>query len=300
MFGLTILGNNSALPAHDRHPTSQALHWHNQIFLIDCGEGTQLQMQRYKIRPGKIAHIFISHLHGDHYFGLVGLLTSLNLAGRTSPLHVYAPAPLLDVLNLQLSLASTTLKYPFHFHALEGEGVVMQEAAVRVSCFHVTHRIPCYGFLFEEIKSPRRIDKNKASGKRWSSEVYQLLHDGKDAVADDGTVLSNAEWTLPSAPPKKYAYCADTLYMPGLAEQLHDATLLYHEATFTHDMLDQAVSRFHTTARQAGEFAAVCKPGRLLIGHFSSRYAELEVFREEVRQYYPASDLAIEGVTYLF
>ena len=127
-----------------------------------------------------------------------------------------------------------------------------------------------------------------------------MLHDGKDAVADDGTLLSNAEWTLPSAPPKKYAYCADTLYMPGLAEQLHDATLLYHEATFTHDMLDQAVSRFHTTARQAGEFAAVCKPGRLLIGHFSSRYAELEVFREEVRQYYPASDLAIEGVTYLF
>jgi ribonuclease Z len=169
------LGNNSALPAFDRHPTSQALYFDDQIFLIDCGEGTQMQMAKFKIRRSRIHHIFISHLHGDHYFGLVGLITSMGLLGRETPLHIYGPEPLKAIIDIQLSAASNTLNYPLHFHAITAEGEILATEKFSVHCFPVRHRVECWGFIFREIKAPRKILKEKVISRDIPASFYKRL-----------------------------------------------------------------------------------------------------------------------------
>ncbi len=299
MFGLTILGNNSALPAFDRHPTSQALYWNEEIFLIDCGEGTQMQLTRYKIRRSRIHHIFISHLHGDHYFGLIGLITSMGLMSRELPLHIYAPAPLEEIIRLQLEAAATHLPYELHFHALPSEGVILDAKAYSVTCFPVSHRIACWGFVFQEKKATRTLLKEKAIEAGIPQIFYNRLKWGEDYINKQGAVIKNATVTEAAPPPVSYAYSADTRYLPEICRYIGKVTLLYHEATFLHDLADRAALRFHSTAYQAGMIAQLCQPKRLLIGHFSSKYDDLAPFLEEVRSIYPNSDLAIEGVTYL-
>src|SRR5690349_12714578 len=214
MFGVTILGNNSALPAYNRHPTSQIISLNDQLFLVDCGEGTQMQMNLYKIRRGKINHIFISHMHGDHYFGLPGLITSMGLLGREADLHLYGPPLLKPIIDLMLEAADTQFGYTLHFHPLEKEGVLLDDAKFSVECFRVFHRIECWGFVFREKKSLRKINKNAIGFYDIPPSSYDHLKAGEDIITESGNVIRNEDVTVANVPGRSYAYCADTLHNP--------------------------------------------------------------------------------------
>ena len=298
MFGVTILGNNSAIPAYDRHPTSQVVTLNDQLFLLDCGEGTQMQISRYKIRRSKIHHIFISHLHGDHYFGLIGLLTSMGLLGREAELHIYAPAALKDIIDLQLKVAVTTLPFPLIFHPLEKEGVIIDQPKFRVDCFDTCHRIPCWGFIIREKRKPRKIYKEKVLEYEIPAAFYDRLKDGDDYETKQGDVIKNELVTFANKPSRSYAFCADTIYDIRIAEKTKDVTVLYHETTYLKDLAERAAARFHSTSIQAADIALKACVERLLIGHFSSKYESLDAFLSEAQEVFPNTDLAIEGVTY--
>jgi len=298
MFGVTILGNNSAIPAYDRHPTSQVVTLNDQLFLLDCGEGTQMQIARYKIRRSKIHHIFISHLHGDHYFGLIGLVTSMGLLGRETELHIYAPAALKDIIDLQLKVAVTTLPFPLIFHPLEKEGVIIDSPKFRVDCFDTCHRIPCWGFIIREKRKPRKIYKEKVLEYEIPAAFYDRLKDGDDYETKQGDVIKNELVTFANKPSRSYAFCADTIYDIRIAEKTKDVTVLYHETTYLKDLAERAAARFHSTSIQAADIALKACVERLLIGHFSSKYESLDTFLSEAQEVFPNTDLAIEGVTY--
>jgi ribonuclease Z len=298
MFGVTILGNNSALPAYDRHPTSQVVTLDQFQFLVDCGEGTQMQLARYKIRRSRINHIFISHLHGDHYFGLPGLITSMGLLGRENDLHLFAPPELKPIIDLMLKAADTKLGYTLHFHPLDKEGILVDDAKFSVETFHVYHRIQCWGFVFREKKKPRKINKETIGAYRLDPTKYELLKMGENVVTDRGEVVPNDAVTIANTPPKSYAYCADTAYNPIIAERVKNVDLIYHETTYLKGLEDRALQRFHSTTHQAADIALKANANNLLIGHFSSKYEELEAFLEETREIFPSTHLAIEGVTY--
>lgn len=298
MFAVTILGNNSALPAYDRHPSAQIVTIYDQLLLIDCGEGTQMQLSRYKIRKGKLNHIFISHLHGDHYFGLIGLISSMALLNREQPLHLFAPPGLEEIISLQLKVASTTLPYELIFHPLNEEGVILDTPKFSVETFHTQHRIPCWGFLIKEKKHPRKLDKEKAIGLNIPAAYYASLKMGYDYTAKDGSVVYNDQVTLPNLPAKSYAYCADTVFDERLIEIAKDVTMIYHEATYLNGMEERAAARFHSTTSQAATIALHANAGGLLLGHFSSKFEELHDYLKEALEVFPKTQLAIEGVTF--
>ncbi|MCW3087581.1 MAG: ribonuclease [Sediminibacterium sp.] len=298
MFGVTILGNNSALPAYDRHPTAQVVTLNDQLFLIDCGEGTQLQIARYRIRRSKIHHIFISHLHGDHYFGLIGLITSMGLLGREQELHVYAPPGLKDIIDLQLAVAVTTLPFPLVFHPLDAEGIIADHPKFRVECFHTSHRIPCWGFVIREKKNPRKINKEQVLAYGIPAAFYDQLKQGEDYQPKDGGIIKNELVTFANTPPLSYAFCADTRYDESIADKTRGVSMLYHEATYLRDLEERATARFHSTTVQAATIAGKAGAKRLLLGHFSSKYESLDSFLTEAQEVFPDTQLAIEGVTY--
>lgn len=298
MFAVTILGNNSALPAYDRHPSAQIVTINDQLLLIDCGEGTQMQLSRYKIRRGKLNHIFISHLHGDHYFGLIGLISSMALLNREQPLHLFAPPGLEEIISLQLKVASTTLPYELVFHPLNDEEVILDTPKFSVEAFHTQHRIPCWGFLIKEKKHPRKLDKEKAINFDIPAAFYPSLKMGYDYTAKDGSVVYNEQVTLPNSPAKSYAYCADTIYDERLIEIAKDVTMIYHEATYLNGMEERAAARFHSTTSQAATIAMNANAGGLLLGHFSSKFEELHDYLKEALEVFPKTQLAIEGVTF--
>ncbi|MBI3883629.1 MAG: ribonuclease Z [Sphingobacteriales bacterium] len=251
MLALTILGNNSAIPAFDRNPTAQVLQTYDTSYLIDCGEGTQMQMAKYKIRRSKIGHIFISHLHGDHYFGLIGLISSMNLLGRTQDLHIHAPAPLKDIIDVQLKVVSTQVAFNLYFHAITTEGLILEDNKLTVHAFPVKHRIECWGFLFKEKKHPRKIDAERIKSYEIPSSFYDKLHQGEDYVTKKGTIIPNSEVTIAAIPAKSYAYCADTIYDETLVEKIKGVDLLYHETTYLKNFEQRAAERFHSTTIQA-------------------------------------------------
>jgi len=298
LLSVTILGNNSAVPAHNRHPTAQVLQTLDHTFLIDCGEGTQMQMGVYKIRRSKINHIFISHLHGDHYFGLIGLLTSFGLNHRTNDLHIYSPEALKEIIDLQLNISNVNLPYTLHFHNLENEEIIFEDKKIIVECFKVLHRIECWGFLFREKKNLRKIDPEKIKKYNIPSSFYESLHEGKDFIADDNEVIKNELLTTEVTPPKSYAYCADTSYFEPIVEKIKRVDLLYHESTYLHDLEEKAASRFHSTAKQAAMIAKKAGVKRLLLGHFSSMYENLDAFKMEACKVFENTDLAEEGICY--
>lgn len=298
MFGVTILGNNSALPAYDRHPTAQLVTLNEQLFLIDCGEGTQMQIARYRIRHSKIGHIFISHLHGDHYFGLIGLITSMGLLGREHALHLYGPAPLIDIVTLQLKVADTKLPFDLVFHPLEKEGIILENPKYSVSCFETSHRIPCWGFLIREKRNPRKIIREKVIEYGVPAAFYDQLKKGFDYTNKAGEIISNEWVTKPNLPDSSYAYCADTKYTESIAEKVMNANLLYHETTYLKELEERAFARFHSTTVQAANFAIKANAKKLLIGHFSSKYEKLDEFLSETRSVFSNTELAIEGVSY--
>ncbi len=295
MFNITILGNNSAVQAYGRNPTSQFLQAGQLGMLIDCGEGTQNQLNRFKVKPGKITHIFISHLHGDHYFGLIGLLTSMSLLGRIPDLHLYGPKALMDIIQLQLQVSESSLNFTLHFHPLEQEDIILQTENIEVSCFKVNHKIECWGFLFKEKKKKRSIDIAKAMSFGVPSSFYNNLQNGEDYIHPKGTIVANEELTLPGSAPRCYAFCADTLFDRKIIDKIKGVDLLYHETTYLKDHEDKALLRYHSTTHQAATIALEAGVKKLMIGHFSSKYESVQPFLEEAREVFDNTILAIEG-----
>lgn len=298
MLSVTILGNNSAVPAFNRHPTSQVVSHNGNNYLVDCGEGTQIQMIKYKIRRGKISHIFISHLHGDHYFGLVGLLNTFGLLSHQQELHVYGPAPLQQIVEMQMNVAETVLPYPLFFHTINKAEVLVDDDKIKITCFPTTHRIECYGFLFEEKEGKRKLLIDKVKKKNIPVSFYTSLQNGIDYITPQGQRILNADVTTAPERGMKYAFCADTRYDENLLQYITGADMIYHETTYLDNMRERAFERFHATTKQAAEMAKKAGVKKLLIGHFSSKYSTLEHFEEEAREVFPNTELAIEGNVY--
>jgi ribonuclease Z len=298
MLALTILGNNSAVPAFDRHPTSQVLTHNGNNYLIDCGEGTQMQLLRYKVRRSKISHIFISHLHGDHYFGLIGLLNSMSLLGHNQPIELFAPPPLKEILDIQFRVSDTTLGFDLNFHPITEASILVDTNALRIRCFPTDHRIPCFGFSFEEQRLPRKLIPEKARAYGIPTSYYERLVRGESYTTKNGELISVELVTEPAAPGPKYAFCADTRYHESLIEHIEGFDLIYHESTYLDDLADRAYDRYHSTSKQAAELARKAEVKRLLLGHFSSKYAKLDEFAQEARSIFPNTDLALEGLCY--
>ena len=298
MLVLTILGNNSAIPAFGRHPTAQVLQTDNDSFLIDCGEGTQTQLTKYKIRRSKITAIFISHLHGDHYFGLIGLITSMSLLGRTQPLNIYGPTALEQIINLQLSVANTTLSFPLYLHSLTEEKVIFDNNKITIECFRVQHRIECWGFLFNEKKKPRKVDADRARSYEIPEAYFGKLQQGEDYATKMGTIIPNVEVTVAATKAKRYAYCADTIFDKDLVPKIKEVDVLYHEATYLKDLEERAASRYHSTTHQAATIAKLGDVKKLIIGHFSSKYETVDDFLKEAKEVFENTELGLEGICY--
>lgn len=299
-FEVTILGSSSATPVYNRNPTAQLLNCNEKFYLIDCGEGTQQQLIRYGFKANKIDYIFISHLHGDHYFGLIGLLSSLHLNGRVKPMYIFAPAALEEILALQFKYSETVIRYPIEFVATQADtpAQIFENADLTVETFVLNHRIPCTGFSFVQKKRLRKLMIEKLESEQIPVEYYPLLKRGVDLDLPDGGTLRNADYTTDSDRPKKYCYCSDTLFDERYLESIQNCDTLYHEATFLHEMLDRANQTHHTTALQAAEVAKITGAAKLLIGHFSSRYKSLQPLLDEARTVFEETELAIEGITF--
>jgi ribonuclease Z len=299
-FEVTILGSSSATPIFNRNPTAQALNINERLYLIDCGEGTQQQMLRFDIKASRIDHIFISHLHGDHYLGLVGLLSSLHLNGRTKPLQIFCPAPLKEIIDLQFKYSETTIHYPMEYVFTDATKPckLLENQDVIVESIPLDHRIACTGFLFTQKKRLRKLLKDKIEDMDIPVEYYSRLKKGENYTDAKGKVYQNTELTIDSDAPKSYAYCSDTLYSETYFKQIANTDLLYHEATFMHNMVDRANETHHTTALQAAEVAVQVNAKKLLIGHFSARYKTLNELLDEARSVFPETELAIEGKTF--
>jgi ribonuclease Z len=298
MLTVTILGNNSAVPAFNRHPTSQVVTHDGANYLVDCGEGTQIQMIKYKIRRGKISHIFISHLHGDHYFGLVGLINTFGLLSHKQELHIYAPHPLQEIIEIQLRVAETHLPYPLYFHTITENAILVDNEKIRIKCFETNHRIQCFGFSFEEKMSKRKILVERARKYDIPLTFYSSLQNGLDYITPKGEVVKNDTLTAAPEKGKRYAFCADTRYDESIIEHISGFDAIYHETTYLDNLYDKAFERFHSTTKQAATIAKRAMVKKLLIGHFSSKYSVLDAFEQEAREIFPGTELAIEGNTY--
>jgi ribonuclease Z len=299
-FEVTILGSSSATPVHNRNPTSQLLNCNEKFYLIDCGEGTQQQLIKYNFKANKIDYIFISHLHGDHYFGLIGLLSSLHLNGRIKPMKIFAPYPLQEILALQFKHSETVLRYPLEFYGTTADEsrTIFENADLTVDTVILNHRIPCTGFRFTQKKRMRKLLVEKIEEDGIGVEYYPLLKRGADLELPGGKILFNNDYTIDSEEPRSYGYCSDTLFDERYFNSIRNCSLLYHESTFLHELLERANQTHHTTALQAAQVANATNAGKLLIGHFSSRYKALLPLLEEASSAFENTELAIEGNTY--
>lgn len=299
-FSVTILGSSAAIAARNRGLTAQVLRYGRELFLIDCGEGTQFQLKRYKIPMGHINRIFISHLHGDHFFGLIGLLSTWHLLRRVQALDIYAPAPLEHILKLQLEASGTELNYPLTFYPLSAEipQLILDHPQLEVSTLPLIHRVPTTGFLFKEKQPPRRINPQAIQHYGVPFQAIESLRMGADFTEPSGKVIPNAELTLPGPESRSYAYCSDTAYNESLIPLIAGSTVLYHEATFMHDRASSAAEKGHSTSVQAATIASKAKVGRLLLGHFSARYEEMGPLLEEAQSIFKESVIVEDGITY--
>lgn len=300
-FEVLILGNSSATPMFDRHPTSQVVNFNEQLFLIDCGEGTQMQLAKYGIKVNKISHIFISHLHGDHYLGLVGLLSSMHLVGRKSDLHLYGPPPLQEILEVQFRCSETILRYNLIFHPTSSEypEVIFNNKTLQVSTFPLTHRIACTGFRFDEAPRSRTLLGDVIRELNIPTVYYPMIKKGLDYVDSDGKIFTADELSLPAPKPRSYVYCSDTVRTTTYLPYVKDADLMYHESTFLHEMVDRAKETYHTTALEAGEIALETRAKKLLLGHYSARYRDLTPLLHEAQSVFPQTGLSVEGQWFL-
>jgi ribonuclease Z len=297
---LTILGSSSALPTSERFPSAHVLNVHERIYLIDCGEGTQIQLRKNRIRFGKINHIFISHLHGDHVFGLYGLLSTFSLMGRTSPLHLYAPENYRTILASHLGDFDIHLNFEIDFIPLSGKDPVkiFEDKYITITSFPLEHRVPAYGFLFREKPCDRNIIKESIEKYKIPTVRIPAIKKGEDFVTAEGETIRNEDITYPGHEPLSYAYCSDTKYFKRLATFVKGVSLLYHEATFDLSLADLAVITGHSTTIDAAKTASIARAGALIIGHFSARYKDISPLVEEARSVFPETYPAIDGHTY--
>lgn len=293
-FELIILGSSSALPTSKRSTAAHLLNMNERFFLIDCGEGTQIQLRRFRLSPARINHIFISHLHGDHVFGLFGMVSSLGLMGRKAVLNLYGPAALEEMMRVHLGFFGA-LPFELRFHAAKEKQVVYQDSKTEVIPVRLKHRAETFGYLFRE--KPRLLNVDKAKIEQYGLGVADIknIKEGKDHLLENGTVVPNASLTLPPIRPRSYAYISDTAYLPEIAEQIWGVDLLFHEATFLEKDAGLAGQTLHSTARQAALVAKAAGAGKLLIGHFSTRYKSDKVFLEEARAIFPESVAVNDG-----
>lgn len=296
-FEVTILGSSSATPIYNRNPTSQALNINERVYLIDCGEGTQQQMLRFDVKPGKIDHIFISHLHGDHYLGLIGLLSSMHLNGRKKPMKLFGPPDLKKILDVHFEVSWTSLNYEIEFYATQTDypQVIYENQDVIVETIILNHRIPCTGFVFRQKPPLLKLNAEQLEKYQVERNQFYKLKQGGDYLSPNGEIILNSELTIQPEKPKSYAYCSDTLAGEEYLPQIKEVDLLYHEATFLHDMFARAQETHHTTALQAGEIALLANVKKLIIGHFSARYKTLDDLLQEAISVFPNTFLAVEG-----
>lgn len=299
-FSVTILGSNSAIPSNGRHPTAQVLSIKDHLILIDCGEGTQLRLAHFEIKIHKIEQIFISHLHGDHFLGLVGLITSYNLSQRQKPLTVFGPKGLEEIVHLQLKYSDTTLRYDLKFVEVVPENgkVIFSNDLYEVTTVKLNHRIPCSGFIFKEKNTDRKILKEALAEYKIPVEVIPALKKGTDLTMPDGTIIPNHIVTADPPRERSYAFCTDTSYLEEIIPFIKGVDLLYHEATFTSDLHERAKETFHTTAKEAGIIAQKAEVKKLVVGHFSGRYRELDMLLKEAKSQFSNTELAIEGACF--
>ena len=299
-FELTILGSNSALPTSDRYPTAQVLNILGRFFLIDCGEGTQIQLRRNKIGFGKIKHIFISHLHGDHYYGLIGLISTLNLLGLKTDIHIYSPSELKTLLQPQLDYIKGDLNLNLIFHPLNFKKPqqIFADKRVEVFSFPVNHSISTCGFLFREVQKPANIKKEMVQEYQIPIARIKEIKEGADFVTISGEIIQNEKLTTAPTSPRSYAFCTDTAFHLPIVDIIKNVDLLYHETTFLESMRDFANKTLHSTTTDAANMAKLSNAKKLLIGHFSARFNDIKLFEKEAQVIFKNTEAAKEGKTY--
>jgi ribonuclease Z len=299
---LTILGCYAATPRTFTNPTSQVLEINNELVLIDCGEGTQVELRRNKVKFSRIKHVFISHLHGDHFFGLVGLISTFRLLNRENELHIYGPKGIKEVITLQLKLSSSWTSYPLYFHEQDCKEpeVILDTKKFSVETIPLKHRIYANGFLFREKPGDRKLLMNEVLNYNIDVAYYRGIKKGKDAVLDDGTVIPNAKLTSDPEPPLSYAFCSDTKYNPDMVEQLKEVNVLYHESTFLEEHAYLANPTKHSTAKEAAAIARAANVSTLVLGHYSTRYNDIQLFKNEAQEIFPSVELADDGKIFSF
>ena len=299
---LTILGCHSATPHANKAPTAQLLATKKHLFLIDCGEGTQVLLRKEKVKFTHIKHIFISHLHGDHFYGLPGLISTFRLLGREAPLHIYGPKGIKESITLLLKLANSWTNYPLHFHELTQKSTVclLAEDEIEVHTIPLKHRVYTNGFLFRETPKDRKINAEAVEQHQIDQSQMRNLKEGKDVVDAQGNSIANEKLTYDPRPPKSYAFCSDTAYHPQMIDQIHQVDVLYHEATFLNDHQELAQKTLHSTAQQAAQIAKDAHVKHLILGHYSSRYKDLTQFHSEAAEIFPNVDLAYDGYSLEF
>lgn len=296
IFEVVILGCGCALPTSRHFNAAQVVNLRNKLFLIDCGEGTQIQFRRNKLNFNKLGHIFISHLHGDHFFGLMGLISTFNLLGRTAQLYVHAPAPLRNILQPQIDYFCQEMNYEVILDEIDStkHQLIYEDRSLEVWSLPLNHRVPCCGFLFKEKPLKKHIIADKI--RQYNIPIYAInsIKDSKDYTLPDGTIIPNDQLTTPADPTRSYAYCSDTRYLPQLAEYLQDVDILFHEATFGEDKKNLAFATYHSTAAQAATLAKECHAKKLFIGHYSARYDDENILLNEAREIFPETFLTKE------
>lgn len=298
-FRVHILGCGSALPTAHHNPSSQVVEIRGKYFMIDCGEGTQAQVRRSHINFSKLQAVFISHIHGDHVFGLMGMISTFGLQGRTAPLHVYAPEGYEALFHAEMQMFCSTIDYEVIFHAVDTSvrQVIFEDRSLTVETIPLKHRMPCAGFLFKEKQGERHINPKALEFYNVPRSQINNLRAGLDWTSPEGEVIPNDKLTTPPDPVRSYAYCSDTRYMQSLGKDLSGVTMLYHEATYGEDMKDNAVKYMHSTAREAALTAKAAGAGKLLLGHYSQRYSDERPLLNEAKQVFENTLLSNEGMT---
>ncbi|MCF7568070.1 ribonuclease Z [Sabulilitoribacter arenilitoris] len=299
---LTILGCYSATPRTLNNTTSQVLEINNHMFLIDCGEGTQVQLRKHKIKFNRIKHIFISHLHGDHFFGLVGLISTFRLLTREADLHIYGPKGIKEVVTLQMKLADSWTNYKLIFHELTSENseLIFEDDLVEVHTIPLNHRVYTNGFLFKEKEGDRKLDINAVEAANINIAYYTKLKQGFNVKNNDGVLIDNKKVTTPANKPKSYAFCSDTMYKEDIVPIIKNVDVLYHESTFLEKHAHLGPKTKHSTAKEAAKIARLANTGTLLLGHYSTRYDGLKAFKEEAQEVFNNVELSEDGKTFEF
>lgn len=298
---ITILGNSAAIPTKDKNLTSHLVVVNGEHFLIDCGEGTQMQLIRHEIKYHKIDNIFISHLHGDHFFGLIGLISTYHLLGRERKLNIYSPPGLKEIILLQLETVHTKLNYELEFHEISAASKqkIYQSKYAVVYAFPLEHRVVTNGYFFEQPKKQRNISKEFVEEHSPSIEEIKKIKEGGDFNTRDGQILKNKSITSPPPPRLSYAYCSDTRYNEKIPECIRNVSVLYHEATFDVSFQELAIEKYHSTSADAARTALQANAGQLILGHFSARNSNTDIILEESTSIFPHTIISEEGVEYI-